>query len=326
MIKVHELSKTFRISKRAPGFMSAVKALVRREYTEVEALKSISFDIERGEIVGYIGPNGAGKSTTIKIMSGILVPDSGICEISGRTPWRDRIKHVKGIGVVFGQRSQLLWDIPVMDSFELIKDIYKVPVKEFKQNLDRLVETLNLKQVLVTPVRQLSLGQRMRCEITASLLHSPELLFLDEPTIGLDAVSKVAVREFIKDINREKGVTVILTTHDMGDIDALTDRVMLIGKGQLLYNGSFNSLKSKYNTYNVLNVEYNGEHFTPEEGDGFELVANFKGKFSVKLDTGRRTVAGTIKEFSEILDIRDISIEPRPVEEIIVDLYEEYEI
>ncbi len=326
MIKVHELCKTFRVSKRAPGFMSAAKALVRREYTEVEALKSISFDVGRGEIVGYIGPNGAGKSTTIKIMSGILVPDSGSCEISGRTPWKDRIKHVKEIGVVFGQRSQLLWDIPVMDSFELIKDIYKVPAKEFKQNLDRLVETLNLKQVLMTPVRQLSLGQRMRCEISASLLHSPELLFLDEPTIGLDAVSKVAVREFIKDLNREKGVTVILTTHDMGDIDALTDRVMLIGKGQLLYNGSFNSLKSKYNTYSVLNVEYNGEYFTPEERDGFELVASLKGKFSVRLDTSRRTVAGTIKEFSEILDIRDICIEPRPVEEIIVDLYKEYEI
>ena len=219
----------------------------------------MSFSIDTGEIVGYIGPNGAGKSTTIKVMSGILVPDSGKCEILGRTPWKDRIAHVRNIGVVFGQRSQLMWDIPILDSFELIRDIYKVPEQKYKKNLDRLTEVLDLSEILGTPVRQLSLGQRMRCEIAASLLHSPEILFLDEPTIGLDAVSKVAVRKFIKDINKESDVTVILTTHDMGDIEALTDRILLIGKGQILFDGSFNNLKSRYNSYSVLTVDYSGE-------------------------------------------------------------------
>jgi ABC-2 type transport system ATP-binding protein len=189
MIAVEGLCKTFKVAKRSAGFKAAAKALFKREYTEVEALRNVSFNIGEGEVVGYIGPNGAGKSTTIKVMSGILVPDRGKCEILGRTPWNDRIAHVKNIGVVFGQRSQLMWDIPVIDSFGLLRDIYKVPELKYKQNLNRLTEILDLGEFLGTPVRQLSLGQRMRCEITASLLHSPRILFLDEPTIGLDAVS-----------------------------------------------------------------------------------------------------------------------------------------
>lgn len=216
------------MAKRSAGFKAAAKALFKREYTEIEALRDVSFNINAGEVVGYIGPNGAGKSTTIKVMSGILVPDSGKCEILDRIPWNDRIAHVKNIGVVFGQRSQLMWDIPVLDSFELLRDIYRVPEQKYKANLDKLTEILDLSEILGTPVRQLSLGQRMRCEITASLLHSPRILFLDEPTIGLDAVSKVAVRKFIKEINKENGVTVILTTHDMGDIEALTDWILKI--------------------------------------------------------------------------------------------------
>ena len=248
MIKFDNISKTYKIAKREPGFKAAFKSFVKREYNNIEALKNVSFEIERGEIVGYIGPNGAGKSTTIKILSGILVPTSGNCKILNRTPWKNRIEHVKNIGVVFGQRSQLMWDIPVLDSFELLRDIYRVPVSVYKNNLDELISIFNLDEFINTPVRQLSLGQRMRCEIAASLLHSPQILFLDEPTIGLDAVSKVAVRNFIKRINKEHDVTVMLTTHDMGDVDALTDRVMLIGKGQLLYDGSFTQMKGKYNT------------------------------------------------------------------------------
>ncbi|WML46984.1 ATP-binding cassette domain-containing protein [Neobacillus sp. PS3-34] len=220
MIKIEGLSKSFQIAKRASGLRQSVKALFHREYTTVKALNDISFSIEPGEIVGYIGPNGAGKSTTIKVMSGILVPDEGTCNIMGYTPWKDRVRYVKKIGVVFGQRSQLWWDVPVIDSFELLRDIYKIPESEYKRNIDLLVETLDLQSIIHSPVRQLSLGQRMRCEIAASLIHSPEILFLDEPTIGLDAVSKIAVRQFIKTINKEKGVTVILTTHDMYDIEA----------------------------------------------------------------------------------------------------------
>jgi ABC-2 type transport system ATP-binding protein len=243
MIELRNISKTFKVARRNAGFKEAFKSFFKREYEYIHALKNISFTINDGEMVGYIGPNGAGKSSTIKIMSGILNPDSGECIINGRIPWKDRINHVKEIGVVFGQRSQLWWDVPVIDSFELIKDIYKVSHETYKQNLDELIEILDLSQIVKTPARQLSLGQRMRCELIASLLHNPKILFLDEPTIGLDAVSKIAVRGFIKKINKERNTTIILTTHDMQDIEAITDRILLIGKGQILMDGSIDDLK-----------------------------------------------------------------------------------
>jgi len=325
MITVEGLCKTFKVSKRSAGFKAATKALFKREYTEVEALRDVSFNINAGEVVGYIGPNGAGKSTTIKVMSGILVPDKGKCEILGRTPWNDRINHVKNIGVVFGQRSQLMWDIPVLDSFELLRDIYRVPQAKYKKNLDRLTDILDLGKIIETPVRQLSLGQRMRCEITASLLHSPQILFLDEPTIGLDAVSKVAVREFIKEINKENGVTVILTTHDMGDIEALTDRILLIGKGQILFDGSFNNLKRRYNTFSVLTVDYSGDGNIPEI-ENINIISKEKGRAVLKIDTKSRSVSSVISQLSSILEIREISVEARPIEEVIVALYKEYQI
>ncbi len=244
MIQVEHLRKTFRVAKRSAGFGNAVKALFHREYDEIHALDDISFRIEDGEAVGYIGPNGAGKSSTIKILSGILTPDSGTCLVDGRIPWKDRKTHVAKIGVVFGQRSQLWWDVPVIDSFELIRDIYAVPESNYKRNLRDLTDLLDLNELLKTPTRSLSLGQRMRCEIAASLLHDPHILFLDEPTIGLDAVSKLAVREFILDMNRTRGTTVILTTHDMQDIEALAKRVILIGKGRILLDGTLDDIRS----------------------------------------------------------------------------------
>ena len=204
VIEVKDLRKTFRIARREAGFGEAVKALFHREYEYIHALDGISFTISDGEMVGYIGPNGAGKSSTIKVLSGILTPDSGICQVDGRTPWKERTRHVKEIGVVFGQRSQLWWDVPVNDSFELLKEIYSIPSPVYRKNVDELTELLNLQQLLRTPTRQLSLGQRMRCEIAASLLHDPKIIFLDEPTIGLDAVSKLAVRDFIKRLNQER--------------------------------------------------------------------------------------------------------------------------
>jgi len=246
LITVSGISKSFKVARRTSGVGSAFKSLFRREYTEVPALNDISFSIAPGEIVGYIGPNGAGKSTTIKVMSGILVPDRGSCSIMGYTPWLDRVKYVRNIGVVFGQRSQLWWDVPVIDSFDLLRDIYDVPEAEYRDNLKLLTEALDLDEIIHTPVRQLSLGQRMRCEIAASLLHSPRILFLDEPTIGLDAVSKIAVRQFVTRINKETGVTVILTTHDMNDIEALAQRIILIGKGNLLFDGELAALREKY--------------------------------------------------------------------------------
>lgn len=325
MIAVEGLCKTFKVAKRSAGFKAAAKALVKREYSEIEALRDVSFNIDAGEIVGYIGPNGAGKSTTLKVMSGILVPDSGKCEILGRTPWNDRIDHVKNIGVVFGQRSQLMWDIPVLDTFELLRDIYKVPDQKYKKNLDKLTEILDLGGILETPVRQLSLGQRMRCEISASLLHSPQILFLDEPTIGLDAVSKVAVRKFIKEINKENGVTVILTTHDMGDVEALTDRILLIGKGQILFDGSFNNLKSRYNSYSVVSVDYSGDDMKLDI-ENTTVLSNINSRAVLQVDTKMRTVSSVISQLSNILEIHDITVESRPVEEVIVALYKEYQI
>lgn len=243
MIEVSHLRKTFRVARRNAGFSQAVKALFHREYEEIHALDDVSFSIGEGEMVGYIGPNGAGKSSTIKILSGILTPDSGDCKIDGRVPWKERREHVKRIGVVFGQRSQLWWDVPVIDSFELLKEIYTIPDGLYQKNLSRLTELLDLQELLRTPTRQLSLGQRMRCEIAASLLHSPKVLFLDEPTIGLDAVSKLAVRDFIKELNREEKTTVILTTHDMQDIEALASRVILIGKGRILLDGTLSDIQ-----------------------------------------------------------------------------------
>lgn len=243
MIQVSHLRKTFRVARRGAGFSQAVKALFRREYEEIHALDDLSFTIRDGEMVGYIGPNGAGKSSTIKVLSGILTPDSGQCLVNGRTPWKDRVAHVKEIGVVFGQRTQLWWDVPVADSFELLKEIYTVPAAIYQENLEELTQLLDLGDLLRTPARQLSLGQRMRCEIAASLLHSPKILFLDEPTIGLDAVSKLAARDFILRLNRERGTTVLLTTHDMQDIEALASRVLLIGRGKILLDGTLEDIR-----------------------------------------------------------------------------------
>ena len=243
MITMENVCKSYKIAKRNAGFKEACKALFHREYEQIHALKDVSFTINDGEMVGYIGPNGAGKSSTIKILSGILTPDSGQCLVDGRVPWKDRIRHVGQIGVVFGQRSQLWWDVPVIDSFELLKDIYSISGQMYRSNLDELTELLNLGELLRTPARQLSLGQRMRCEIAASLLHSPRILFLDEPTIGLDAVSKLAVRDFIKKQNEVHGTTVILTTHDMQDIEVLTKRIILIGKGQILLDRTLEDIK-----------------------------------------------------------------------------------
>ncbi|UVI32776.1 ABC transporter ATP-binding protein [Paenibacillus spongiae] len=325
MIKVNGISKAFKVAKRTTGVRHALRGLFHREYTTVEALRDISFSIEPGEIVGYIGPNGAGKSTTIKVMSGILVPDRGSCSIMGYTPWTERVSYVKNIGVVFGQRSQLWWDVPVMDSFQLLKDIYKVPEPEYKANLNLLIETLDLSEIVLTPVRQLSLGQRMRCEIAASLLHSPQILFLDEPTIGLDAVSKIAVRQFIQTINKEKGVTVILTTHDMNDIEALAKRIILIGKGSLLYDGNLQSLRSRFGTHKTITADYSHTD-APLAIPGASIMSWSSERAILRVDTEQVMISDVLTTLSQQVELLDVAIDTQPVEDIIVQLYKEYQI
>jgi len=321
MIVLNQIRKTFRVAKRKKGTAAALFSLFRREYTEIHALEGISFSVDKGEVVGFVGPNGAGKSTAIKIMSGILAPDSGECTVLGMCPWKSRQKYVSHIGVVFGQRTQLLWDVPIQDSFDLLKDIYQVDEKRFKENLGELSEILELEPLLSVPLRQLSLGQRMRCEIAASLLHDPEVLFLDEPTIGLDAISKLAVRRIIADLNRERKITVILTSHDMDDIEALTDRILLIGKGKLLYDGALGTLRSRYDRLRRLELHYEGDSEPLPEPAGTRIVSQKEKHVVYEVDTGVIGVSAALRVLGESLDIRDMSAGSRPIEELIASLY-----
>ena len=254
-IELTGISKKYTVYERPEGKWGLLKGAFMRNKRVVNALKGISFSVNRGELVGLIGPNGAGKSTTVKIMSGILTPDSGTCVIGGRVPWKQRKAHVSDIGVVFGQRSQLWWDVPVGDSFRLLQEIYDIKEADFRTRLTELAEAVDIGSILKTPARQLSLGQRMRCELVAALLHRPQLLFLDEPTIGLDAVSKLALRAFLKEENAKTGVTVLLTTHDMDDIEALCKRVMVIGHGKLLHDGGLSTLKERYAAYDGQDID-----------------------------------------------------------------------
>ena len=265
-IEVNNLRKTFTVRKKRE------KGKFFREKEIIEALQGISFVVEKGELVGYIGPNGAGKSTTVKILSGILTPESGEAKVGGRIPWKERKEYVKHIGVVFGQRSQLWWDVPIVDSYSLLKDIYRIPEKDYKDRMDELVEALQLEKLLRTPLRLLSLGQRMRAELCGSLLHRPELLFLDEPTIGLDAVSKLALRDFLKWENKEHGTTIMLTTHDMEDIAELCSRVMVLGHGQKLFDGNLKDLLEKYDTVRTVTVKYNTTEPKLELPEGAQIL------------------------------------------------------
>lgn len=323
MIELKNIEKTYKIKKREAGVTNALKSFVKGNYEEVKALRGISFKIDEGEIVGYIGPNGAGKSTTIKIMCGILTPDSGECVINGYVPYKERKKYVKDIGVVFGNRSGLWWDVPVDDSFELMKSIYKIPDIKYKEQKEMLVEMLNIGKIIKTPTRQLSLGQRMRCEIAASFLHDPKIVFLDEPTIGLDSVSKIAVREFIKKINKEKKTTIILTTHDTGDIEALTKRIILIGKGQVLVDGNLRGLIKQYSNKEIV-IKYSGRIDNLQ--DGLKILEKDDNKVRIDIDENKISLADSIVEISKKVKIEDLEINNTSIDNIVARLYKEYKI
>jgi ABC-2 type transport system ATP-binding protein len=254
IIEAVDLRKVFRSVVREPGLGGAVKALFSREFEETVAVDAVTFTLEPGELVGYLGPNGAGKSTTIKMLTGILVPTSGVLRVAGLVPSARRQDNAQNIGVVFGQRSQLYWDLPLRESFALLRAIYDKPADRYRTNMKAFAELLDLERFLDTPVRQLSLGERMRGDFAAAMLHDPRIVYLDEPTIGLDVIAKEAIRTFVAEINRERGTTVILTTHDLADVERLARRVILIDKGAVIYDGPLERLRSEYGTHRTLVV------------------------------------------------------------------------
>lgn len=321
-IRLESISKRYVIAEREPGIGGALRGLVRRKTRIIQAVDDISFSLEPGELAGYIGPNGAGKSTTIKLMSGILCPDSGVIEIMGRTPWKERKQHVAHIGVVFGQKSQLWWDTPAIDSFELLRDIYHVPQSDYKRRLNELTERLDAGSILKTPVRQMSLGQRMKCELIASLLHGPEILFLDEPTIGLDAVTRIAVREFLTELNRKEGVTMILTTHDMDDVEALCRRVMVIGHGRLLFDGGMDQLRSAYAPNRLLKIRLGADMTVglPEQAESMKQTGR---DVVIAFNPEKISAQEMIACAAGRMPIADLTVESTDVEQMIADMYRE---
>lgn len=329
LIIFNDVSKRYKIKKQKNGFSNIIKNLFKPEYYFKDALKHVSFCIEEGEIVGYIGPNGAGKSTTIKLMTGILTPDSGKCTVFGFNPSLDRKKYVSTIGVVFGNRSQLLWDLPVIDSFYLLKKIYRISSIKFENNLNRLSQMIRITEILNIPVRQLSLGQRMRCEIIAALLHEPKVLFLDEPTLGLDAISKVAVRDFIKEINIEKKITIILTTHDMTDIEALSERVILIGSGQKLYDGRLDLIKKKYTKFKKLTVmveQCNESLVDLKKLKNIRINKKLKNEIIIEYDNEQIKAEKILESIKLATNIINWNVTSLTIEEIIAEFYNSYNI
>ena len=320
-ILVQGLAKTYRVAERDPGLLGAVRGLVHRRWRTVDALKDVSFALEQGELLGFIGPNGAGKSTTIKILSGILRPDSGRVEVGGLVPYLDRIRHVARIGVVFGQRTQLWWDLPVADGFDLLRDIYRVDPRRYRTTRDELVGLLRLERLMDQPVRQLSLGQRRRAEIAAALLHEPSILFLDEPTIGLDAPSKLAVREFVKTLNRTRGVTVLLTTHDMHDIEALADRVIVIGHGRVLADSPFETLRANVLAERRLFVDF-AEDAPDLALPGVTVRARDGRSMELAFDPRIMGAPALIAAITAGHAVEDIHVEQPAIEEVIARFYD----
>jgi ABC-2 type transport system ATP-binding protein len=322
LITVANLCKEFRISRHHRGAWGAVKNLFTAEYRVVRAVDGVSFNIEAGELVGYLGPNGAGKSTTIKMLTGILVPSSGEVNIGGRVPWKDRVAYVRGIGVVFGQRTNLWWDLPVIESLDLLKHVYRVPEDRYEQNLSAFREMLGLDEFLHTPVRSLSLGQRMRADLAGALLHDPRIIFLDEPTIGLDVVAKERIRQFVKSINRERGVTVILTTHDLGDVEKLCERVMMIDRGKLLFDGSPGELVQRFGGERELVVDF-AEDYANVEIDGARIADRNERRVTYRFARGSISASELIQRLSAQYRIIDLSVQEPQIEGTVRKIYEQ---
>jgi ABC-2 type transport system ATP-binding protein len=325
IVEVNELSKEFRTFKRREGVKGAIQNLFVRERILVKAVDHVTFSIQPGEMVGYIGANGAGKSTTIKMLTGILVPTGGRVVANGFVPYRDRRHYTKRIGVVFGQRTQLWWDIAVVESFKLLKELYEISDADYARRLGLFSEILNLKEYLHTPVRKLSLGERMRCDIAASLLHNPPLLFLDEPTIGLDVVAKDRIREFLKEINRLERTTVLLTTHDLSDIEELSRRIMIIDRGKILFDGDLAQMKKRLAQYTQVKFFLKDRaqaSLLPEAStDGISCQRVDDVTYLMRFDREKHSSAEVIRNLVNRMEVRDIFIEEEPIEDIVKRIY-----
>ena len=320
IIVTRDLRKVFRSVRRRPGALGALRTLFSREYEDRVAVSNVTMEIEPGELIGYIGPNGAGKSTTIKMLTGILVPTSGDLSVAGVVPYEHRKENGRNIGVVFGQRSQLYWDLPLIESFELLRAIYAIPRDRYQRNLDEFVDLLQMEEFLRTPVRQLSLGQRMRGDFAAALLHDPKIVYLDEPTIGLDVVAKEAIRTFIARINDERKTTIILTTHDLADVERLCRRIVLIDRGTIIYDGDIERIKNEYGRYRTLVVHF-CDNVPDPHLDGAELASVEGTTARFRFDRNRERADRLIRLASERYPLEDVSIEEPDLESIIRRIY-----
>jgi ABC-2 type transport system ATP-binding protein len=322
IIETRDLCKVFRTVRRVPGPLGALRTLFSRDYDEKIAVQGVNMALEAGELVGYIGPNGAGKSTTIKMLTGILVPTSGSITVAGIVPYERRKENARNIGVVFGQRSQLYWDLPLIESFELLRAIYSVPQEQYKRNLTAFIELLEMDEFLRTPVRQLSLGQRMRGDFAAAMLHDPKIVYLDEPTIGLDVVAKESIREFIARVNRERNTTVILTTHDLADVERLCRRIVLIDRGTIIFDGDVERIKNEYGTHRTLVLRF--EHAVPEPRiDGAQLESSDGQTARFRFDRNRERADLLIRQAGERYSLEDVHLEEPDLESIISRIYRE---
>jgi len=321
LIEVKDLVKEYQLNVRNKGLLGSIKSLLIPEYETKRAVDNINFTIEKGQTVGFIGPNGAGKSSTVKMLAGILVPTAGSITIGGLNPYKDRKMNASRMGVVFGQRTQLWWDLPVSDTYDLLRHIYKVPEKEFKANLDMFSEMLGLHEFIKQPVRQLSLGQKMRADIAAALLHDPEIIFFDEPTIGLDVIAKEKIREFIRFINREKGTTMLFTTHDMVDIEKTCERMIIIDHGTTVYDGTVDEIKRKYGSDRLLVVEF-GESYGSIQLPGAELVEERDNKKWFRFSKDDVQVSELINRLSQKYSIADLTVQEPEIDSIIREIYQ----
>lgn len=320
IIEARGLTKTFKVSKREEGFGAAVKALFNRKHELVKGVDNIDLRIAKGEIRGLIGPNGAGKSTTIKMLSGILHPDAGDVKIMGFTPWLDRQKFVKRLGVVFGQKSQLWWDLPAIDTFALNRDMYKIPRARYRELLDYFKESLQIQDVIHKPVRQLSLGERMKCEFVCAMLHEPPLVFLDEPTIGLDIISKENIRAFVKRANQDLRTTFILTTHDLSDLENLCEKVTIINKGVVVYDDTMGSLNRYFSQKKLIDIQFQ-DAMSRDLLNDYTLLNMDHVSATIELDLNEQDLRQFVYELLGKLPVQDINIRNIPIEDVIKEIY-----